>query len=117
VGNNISVHKKSDIGIIICAGAIDYFTEAFADAVNGLMKTGTRKIVVDLAQTDYISSLGWGAIIGNLKELRAGGGDIRLAAMSAEVKNSYRLLKFDELMDSCDAVDDAIRSFYGRTDA
>lgn len=107
----VSVEKRNDVGVIKCAGQIDYNADDFKKAVNGFLQTGTVKIVVDFSDTAFISSTGWGTIIGNLKEIRSGGGDIKLAAMSADVRKVYDLLEFYELVKSCETVEDAVKSF------
>jgi anti-sigma B factor antagonist len=109
--NNVSVETRNDIGIIRCAGQIDYNAKAFKTAVNSFLTGGTFKIVVDFSGITFISSTGWGTIIGNLKEIRTGGGDIKLAAMSADVKKVYDLLEFYNLIDSSKTVEDAVKSF------
>lgn len=57
-----------------------------------------------LTNVYFISSSGGAVFIGVLNKIRKGGGDIRLAAMTEEVKNIYHIVNFDELLRSYDKV-------------
>lgn len=109
--NNISSEKKGNVGIITCDGQIDSDAHALKGEVSRLLKDGIYKIVIDFSGITFISSTGWGTIIGNLRESRGGGGDIKIAAMSAEMKHAYERVGFDELIKSCETVEKAILSF------
>jgi len=74
----------------------------------------TRKhfrIVVDLAQVDFIASAGWGAFTAEFRNVRNAGGDIRLAGMNPDVQDVFFLLELDSFINAYDNVDAAIASF------
>ena len=73
--------------------------------------SGCFRIVVDLSETDYLSSSGWGMFIGEIKRVREGGGDIILAAMRPGVLEIFELLEFNRVLRHYDSVDEAVHAF------
>ena len=75
------------------------------------------RIVVNLGAVTYISSAGWGIFISEIKRIRRNGGDIKLAAMSPEVREVFDLLEFGNILKPFEHTDDAIRDFAVAGDA
>jgi anti-sigma B factor antagonist len=69
------------------------------------------RIVVDLGGVTYISSAGWGIFISEIKRIRRNGGDIKLAAMSPEVREVFDLLEFGNILKPFERTTDALRDF------
>jgi anti-sigma B factor antagonist len=69
------------------------------------------RIVVDLGAVTYISSAGWGIFISEIKRIRRNGGDIKLAAMSPEVREVFDLLEFGNILKPYERPADALRDF------
>jgi len=85
---------------------------------SGLEETLTRivdercfRIVVDLEAVTYISSAGWGIFISEIKRIRRNGGDIKLAAMSPEVREVFDLLEFGNILKPFERTADALNDF------
>jgi anti-anti-sigma factor len=75
------------------------------------------RIVVDLGGVTYISSAGWGIFISEIKRIRRKEGDIKLAAMKAEVREVFDLLEFGNILKPFERTSDAIRDFEFAGDA
>jgi anti-sigma B factor antagonist len=75
------------------------------------------RIVVNLGAVTYISSAGWGIFISEIKRIRRNGGDIKLAAMSPEVREVFDLLEFGNILKPFERTEDAIRDFAVAGDA
>ena len=75
------------------------------------------RIVVDLGGVTYISSAGWGIFISEIKRIRRNGGDIKLAAMSPEVREVFDLLEFGNILKPFEKTTDALRDFATTTDS
>lgn len=69
------------------------------------------RIVVDLGAVKYISSAGWGIFISEIKRIRRNGGDIKLAAMTPEVREVFELLEFNSILKPFVDKDAAVRDF------
>lgn len=105
----ISVKKISDAAVITCEGQLETGTnEELRRALSDILDKGTVKIVIDMSKINFMSSSGWGAVIGYLRQARNGGGDIVLAAMSEHVRDGYCMAEFNEIIDAYDTVEKAI---------
>ena len=82
-----------------------------------IMDERCYRIVVDLGAVTYISSAGWGIFISEIKRIRRNGGDIKLAAMSPEVREVFDLLEFGNILKPFERTADALRDFAATTDS
>jgi anti-anti-sigma factor len=93
-------------------GVIDTLTAGeLEEVIDTLIKRGRFRIVFDLAGVDYISSAGWGIFISHIKDVRANGGDIKLANMVPNVYEIYQLLEFDNVLQAFNSLDLARETF------
>jgi anti-anti-sigma factor len=100
--------------IVRVDGQIDTLTADELDRVIGtLVRQKRTRLVVDLAGAQYISSAGWGIFISRLRETREDGGDLKLARMTAPVRDVYDLLELDGVLAHFDRLDMAETHFNG----
>lgn len=69
-------------------------------AVTAAIAAGRPRVVVNLANIDFMDSSGLGALIGGLKSARQAGGDLRIAAPSAQVTMVLQLSNLDRILAS-----------------
>jgi anti-sigma B factor antagonist len=69
------------------------------------------KLVIDLSDTEYVNSSGWGVFLRDLKTIRQNGGDIVLANMSPDVRIVYETMEFSQIFRSFDSLDAAFAHF------
>ncbi len=104
--------RENGVSVLKVSGYLDTSTSSELEtALLGLLKKDERRIVIDLSGVNYISSAGWGIFIGEIKDIRHEGGDIKLAGMAGDVYEVFRLLEFDSILDAYDTIDDAMASF------
>jgi anti-anti-sigma factor len=112
---NISLSESGQdrsISEIRVDGVIDTLTAGeLEEVIESLIKRGRFRIVFDLAGVDYISSAGWGIFISHIKDVRANGGDIKLANMVPNVYEIYQLLEFDNVLQAFTSTDTARDTF------
>jgi anti-anti-sigma factor len=105
---------NEDVVILSVKGFIDTSTSfAFEEKIKYLYNNGRTKIVLDLSGAEFISSAGWGIMIAYLKRMRSKNGDIRLAAMPENVEKVFKLMEFDNLIDSYKTVEVTVQSYKG----
>lgn len=75
------------------------------DALGG----GARRFVIDFSRTGYIDSSGLGVLITLSKEIRAQGGDLRLASLNADLQRLFELTKLDTFFRICDGLEEALQ--------
>ncbi|MCZ6767540.1 MAG: STAS domain-containing protein [bacterium] len=112
VVNVIAASAKDGISVVKVNGYLDTTTATeLEEALFGLLKKESYRIVVDLSDTTYISSAGWGIFIGEIKEIRNRGGDLKLAGMNGDVFEVFQLLEFQSILNAHDTTEEARLAF------
>jgi anti-anti-sigma factor len=110
----IEVRKQDKDGITIVdvAGVVDTGTTLILDEhLSALLREERYKLVINLAEVTYVSSAGWGLFISLLQKTREQQGDIKLVAMSQEVRNVFNMLAFSNLISAYLTEEEAIAAF------
>ena len=108
----ITAKNTEDVSVLKVSGYLDTTTAGELEtALYGLLARGCYKVVVDLSGVTYISSAGWGIFIGEIKEIRNHGGDLKLAGMVGDVFEVFQLLEFQSILEAYPSIDDARESF------
>ena len=79
--------------------------------VHQLLGAGARKVVIDLADVQFVNSSGLGMLIGSLTTMRNAGGDLKIARASKKVQTLIEVTKLHSVFDMYKTVNDAIASF------
>lgn len=77
------------------------------EQLRDLVHSGSARVVVDLAATEFIDSSGLGALVSGLKAARQAGGDLRLASPTAQVRSVLSLTSLDRVLRTYDSADAA----------
>ncbi|WP_432794026.1 STAS domain-containing protein [Rhodococcus ruber] len=77
------------------------------EQLRDLVDSGSTRVVVDLAATEFIDSSGLGALVSGLKAARQAGGDLRLASPTAQVRSVLSLTSLDRVLRTYDSADAA----------
>lgn len=104
-------YKRVDL--IEVVGRIDSSTAPQLDqTLQKIIKDGRYRIVVDLSETDFMSSAGLRVLLSALKQVRRfNRGDMRLASLPDKIKKAFDLAGFLELFKAYDNSVDAVGSF------
>lgn len=106
--------NRHGVSVLSVSGYLDTTTAGeLESALLGLINDGMCRVVVDLSGVNYISSAGWGIFIGEIKEIRNRGGDLKLSGMIGDVREVYQLLEFHSILEAYDTTDEAVASFGG----
>ncbi len=81
------------------------------EKLHELIENGTREVVVDLRDVDWMNSSGLGILIGGLSALRKSGGDLRLATVTEKIEEVLRITKLDRVFDIYPTIEDAVSSY------
>jgi anti-anti-sigma factor len=108
----MSVRQESDEdkrAIVEVGGFLDAHTVVeFEDQMNGLLEQGASQVVIDLAELNYISSAGIGAMMGLVQRLRRQGGDMVLLRPNTKVQKILAMLGFTEIFKIAQSEDEAL---------
>lgn len=108
----ITASSTEDVKVISIAGSLDALTAGQAsEHFAAQMKGGPPKLVLDLAQVDFMSSAGLRAILGGLKDARQLGGDLFLAAPQAGVEKTLTVSGFITILKVFRTVPEAVAAF------
>jgi stage II sporulation protein AA (anti-sigma F factor antagonist) len=93
----MQITEQRDRGVVVVAplGRIDSTTSAALEGhVLALVRAGERRMVIDFAGTDYISSAGLRVMLVLAKGLRTGPGGLVFCAMTEPVRQVFDLAGF-----------------------
>lgn len=79
-------------------------------AVNNAIAAGHRRLVLNLAETDFMDSSGLGAIVVCLRAARQAGGDLRLANVGEQVGMVLELTGMDRVLTPYASSEEAYRN-------
>jgi anti-sigma B factor antagonist len=87
-----SITACADCAVLRIAGEIDlYAAPQLREHVTKLLADGTRHIIADLREVDFLDSTGLGALIGSLKRLREQDGSLTLVTAGDRILMILRL--------------------------
>ena len=113
---NIEFNKKGDIGIVSITGRLivtnaRVFKEGFPDIIEK-----SNLIVLDLAEMEYVDSMGLGSIISLYKALQEVDGDLCIANLQSKPKTLFQITKVYLIFDVFDTVDEAVDAMQKKYD-
>ncbi len=105
--------ENPDIMIVALKGSLDSITSSELERTLGtLIRKKISKIIINLADLNYISSAGWGIFIGIIKQVRQNGGDLKLSGISREIHDIADLLGIKDILPSFKNDREAALSFF-----
>lgn len=84
---------------------------ALREAVRDAMAAGSKKILMNLADVNYIDSAGLGELVGAYTSVKNAGGELKLLSLSKKVKDLLVITKLLTVFDVKDDEKDAIAAF------
>jgi len=109
---DIIENKKGDILVIKGVGRLDSVTSPkFSDTVLALIDKGEKKIILDFAELNYISSAGLRVLLMIAKRLKSVGDKVILAALQDTVKEVFEMSGFSSIFESSANVDESLSKF------
>jgi anti-sigma B factor antagonist len=81
------------------------------EAVRDLLKQDKKKIILNLANVDYIDSSGVGELVGCFTTLRNAGGELKLLNLTQKVHDVLQVTKLYTVFDIRDDEFTAVKSF------
>jgi anti-sigma B factor antagonist len=80
-------------------------------AVRDLVAAGKKKIILNLANVDYIDSSGVGELVGSFTTVRNAGGELKLLNLTQKVHDVLHVTKLYTVFDIKDDEFHAVKSF------
>ncbi len=86
-------------------------SNSFREKVKGLLASGKKKIVLNLANVSYIDSAGLGTLVATFHSARSQGAMLKLANLGAKFKEVLQVTKLMTVFDTYDTEAAAVQSF------
>src|ERR1700745_1110440 len=102
----------ADVAIVDCSGRIvlGEETASMRQYVKALL-TQSPRVVLNLAQVNYVDSSGVGTLVSLYTSARHAGGHINLARLVTRVKDLLQITKLGTIFEMFDAAENAAASF------
>ena len=108
----IEVEIKGSVSVMHCGGSLDADSiAAFKKVAYELVDKGATRLVVDCSNLTFVDSMGLGVLISLLRRVRQGDGDIKMAALSDDVKTIFEITRLHRLFEVCADTTTAIKRF------
>ena len=108
----IILEKQDAVSVFRLNGRLDSNTsQGFEEKVFGAISDGSKSMVIDFKDIDYISSAGLRVILKATKALRREKGKIMLCSMQDYVKEVFEIAGFDTFLPIVGSMDEALQSF------
>jgi anti-sigma B factor antagonist len=81
------------------------------ERLQSLIDGGKTRVVIDLADVDYMNSTGLGILISTLTTLRKANGELKLANVTEKIQSLLTITKLVTVFDDYETVDEAVAAF------
>ena len=109
----ISTRQVDGVTIVDCSGRITLGegSVTLRDTVRDLLAKGNKKIILNLADVNYIDSSGIGELVSAFTSVRNSGGELKLLNLTKKVKDLLQITKLYTVFDIKDDEASAIAAF------
>ena len=97
----ITPREHQGVAILDLAGRITIGENSagLREAINGLVAKGSKKILLNLHDVDYIDSTGIGTLASAFTSVRRAGGELKLLNLTHKVKDLLQITKLYTVFD------------------
>lgn len=108
---NIVVASEGDVTIVSISGRLDSVTvKDFEAKIGELLASGAKRLVLDCAELEYVSSAGLRMILATMKKLRAEQGAFSLCGVSNLVREVMAMSGFDRFLAIFASKEEAVKA-------
>jgi anti-sigma B factor antagonist len=113
VSLKLSVRQVGDVAVIDATGrmTLGEGSSDFRDKIKELTAAGNKKILVNLADVNYIDSSGIGELVASFTSTSNAGGSLKLLSLTKRVQDLLQITKLYTVFEVFDDEAAAIRSF------
>lgn len=109
----VSTRQVDGVAVVDCSGRITLGegSVVLRDTVRDLLSKGSKKILLNLADVNYIDSSGIGELVSGFTTVRNQGGELKLLKLTKKVHDLLQITKLYTVFDVADDETAAIKSF------
>lgn len=106
---DVNLVNRDEVVVVNLVGNLDTNTAPEAEAaINESLASGTKKMVINLGETKYVSSAGLRVFLATAKKMTAAGGAVKLCSANEVVKEILDISGFSTILDVKDTEDQAV---------
>lgn len=106
------IGARGDIALIRIKGYLDTTTSSEVSAkLNEIIHGGMYLLIIDMGGINYVSSAGWGVFVGEIRNIRENGGDLKIVQMTPDVFEVFEMLEFNRILDYYETIEEAVNDF------
>jgi len=106
------IGTRGDIALVKIKGYIDTTTsKEVSTRLNEIIQDGTYQLIIDMGSVNYVSSAGWGVFVGEIRNIRENGGDLKIVQMTPDVFEVFEMLEFNRILDYYETIEEAVNDF------
>ncbi|MCI0515566.1 STAS domain-containing protein [candidate division KSB1 bacterium] len=106
------VGAQNNITLLRVQGFVDTNTcSELRKYIEQSLLTKKFNLIVDLGAVSYVSSAGWGVFVGEIRNIRENGGDLRIVQMMPDVYEVFEMLEFNRILSYHDNIEEVINDF------
>ncbi|MCE5198874.1 MAG: STAS domain-containing protein [Armatimonadota bacterium] len=105
------VKEMDGMQVLDVAGEIDVYTAPqFKDAVNNVLASGQKHLIINMENVSYMDSSGFGALLSATKRLRPQGGTVNLVKCSGAIDRILRITRLNTVFATFESIPEAIEA-------
>ncbi len=111
---NINLRQNDDVYVFDIEGEIrrsEFMNSSLHDMIKDLLDDGTRKILLNLEDVDFIDSYGVGEILASYISTKNVGGKLKLSQISQKLSLVFQVTMLDKVFDIYGSEQEAMDSF------
>lgn len=113
---NVSIRHREGIAIIDLVGDVTTFAEEkINNAYNQVTAEGSKQILLNFRQNDYINSAGIAILIGVVTEVNRNGQKLAVSGLSQHFQKIFRMVGLAQYAEIYQDEDEAVRGFAAAT--
>jgi anti-sigma B factor antagonist len=113
VSMKVSTRQVDGVAVVDCSGRITLGegSVTLRDTVRDLLSKGNKKILLNLADVNYIDSSGIGELVSGFTTVRNQGGELKLLKLTKKVHDLLQITKLYTVFDVKEDEASAIQAF------
>jgi anti-sigma B factor antagonist len=102
--------EQNDPAVVSLEGNVLGGAEAmeFSRAIGELIRSGTRRVIIDLTNVPMMNSSGLGMLVGASTSLRSAGGSIAVAGANEKIQGLFKMTRLDSVLANYPTRDEAM---------
>ena len=111
----LTTHQKGEVIVVVASGKLTMGegTSTLRTKIRELVASGSRRIVLNMADVSYMDSSGMGELIAAHTTITTAGGEIKLLHLAKRVHDLLKLTKLYTVFEAFEDEASAVDSFSG----